>query len=339
MSDASSVCSNPECQVAQLGTCHLDHDPIDSCPHYESHEPADLDPGEIEELPSTVKRTMDGIELRSNKVIPESGITKFRNRVRAKTIVLVGEQKTGKTTLLSALYGMFCKGPVGEFEFVGSQTLYSFAERKHLALFDPERSVPATPRTSRGDDVNFFHIRMKAGDNLSEIVISDRSGEAFEDARLDTALVAKLSELALADRVCFLLDAARLTRKETRPRYSRVFKEAIRSLLNNDAVPKSAVLEVLVTKFDRISDDPNGLYPLHALEQYERELCDEFGSSDYEFAIHRICALPRAKVKVGFLGMEELVARWAALPNSSDISPLGIDDALRHIDRLPKLWN
>ena len=339
MTDASNVCSNPDCQVAQLGTCHLDHDPVDSCPHYGFHEAADLDPGGIEELSAPVERTMDGIELRSNKVIPEGGITNFRNRVRAKTIVLVGEQKTGKTTLLAALYGMFCKGPVGEFEFVGSRTLYSFAERKHLALFDPERSVPVTPRTSRGDDVNFFHIKMKAGDNLAEIVISDRSGEAFEDARLDTALVAKLSELALADRVCFLLDAARLTKKETRARYSRIFKEAIRSLLNNDAVPKSAVLEVLVTKFDRISDDQGGLYPLQVLEQYEKELHDEFGSSGYEFAIHRICALPRAKVKLGFLGMEELVARWAALPKDADISPRGIDDALRHIDRLPKLWN
>ncbi|WP_376743306.1 hypothetical protein [Ensifer canadensis] len=337
MADASTICSNPECQVAQLGHCHLDHDPIDSCPNYGQDEVEELDPGDVEEEPvSPIKETVDGVELRPNTRIQENAVTRFRNRTRTNTIVLVGEQKAGKTTLLAALYGLFCKGPVGAFEFAGSQTLYAFAERNHLALYEPERDAPSTPRTSLGEDVSFFHLKLKSGEEMSDILISDRSGEAFETARVNTAFIDRLSELSLADRVCFLLDAARLTKIETRSGYRRIFKQTIRSLLHNDAVPKSAVLEVLVTKLDRVSDIAD---LLQQVSEYESELLEEFGGLGQEFVIHRVCALPRANVGLGFLGMEELIARWASSVGPADILPTKVGGALRQIDRVAKNWS
>ncbi|UIJ82420.1 TRAFAC clade GTPase domain-containing protein [Rhizobium leguminosarum] len=337
MADAPTICSNPECQVDQLGHCHLGHDPIDSCPNYGQDEVEELDPGDVEEeRASPAEETVDGVELRPNTRIQESAVTKFRNKNRANTIVLVGEQKAGKTTLLAALYGLFCKGPLGGFEFAGSQTLYAFAERNHLALFEPERDVPSTPRTSLGEDVSFFHLKMKSGEEMCDILISDRSGEAFEAARVNTAFIDRLTELLLADRVCFLLDAARLTKVETRPGYRRIFKQTIRSLLDNDAVPKSAVLEVLVTKLDRVFDNAA---LIQEVSEYESELFEEFGILGQEFVIHRICALPRANVGVGFLGMEELIARWASTVGSADILPAKVGNALRQIDRVAKNWS
>ncbi|NKL23676.1 TRAFAC clade GTPase domain-containing protein [Rhizobium leguminosarum] len=338
MADASSLCSNPECQVAQLGHCHLGHDPVESCPNYGEDEIEGLDPGDIElEAISPLDEIVDGVELRSNTRIEEDVVTRFRNRVRVSTIVLVGEQKAGKTTLLAALYGLFCKGPVGSHEFVSSQTLYAFAERNHLALYDPVREVPGTPRTSLGEGVSYFHLKIRSGDDVSEIMISDRSGEAFEHARVDTALIDRLTELPLADRICFLLDAHRLTKINTRSGYRRTFKQTIRTLLDNDAVPRSAILEVLVTKLDRVSHDPE---LLQQVTDFEDELREEFGERSNELVVHRICALPRAKVDVGFLGMEELVSRWASVAGPVDIRPAAqVGVPLRQIDRVGKLWN
>lgn len=309
---------------------------------YEADEADDLDTGEINEPAEQKPSEEDGISLRPNTLIPERGIFGYRNRSRAQTVVLIGEQKTGKTTLLAALYGLFCKGPVGEYEFVSSQTLYSFAERNHLALVHPdraERTVPVTPRTSLGDSVGYFHLKVRREDTVSEIIISDRSGETFETARSDTSLMNRLTELAIADRVCFLLDAARLTKLETRHGYRRIFKQTIRALIDNGAIPKTAAIEIVVTKIDRITRVVDGRDLSAELAEYEEELLHDFGDVGFSFNIYRICALPRASVKIGFVGIPELVARWASEPLEADIAPGPVNGALRHIDRLPKIWS
>lgn len=306
---------------------------------YGAAETDDLDPGELEEVSKQVSPDDDGLILRPNTLIPERGITGYRNRSRAQTVVLIGEQRTGKTTLLAALYGLFCKGPVGEYEFVSSQTLYSFAERNHLALIHPDRAVPVTPRTSIGDSVGYFHLKVRRGDSVAEIIISDRSGETFETARTDTSLTNRLTELALADRVCFLLDAARLTNIDTRHGYRRIFKQTIRALIDNNVIPKMASIEVIVTKIDRVTRVLDDRDLLAELTEYEEGLVNDFGNVGFKFNIHRICALPRAAVKIGFVGMDELVARWASDPPDADVTPRPVDDALRHIDRLSKIWS
>ncbi|WP_246713861.1 TRAFAC clade GTPase domain-containing protein [Rhizobium leguminosarum] len=306
---------------------------------YEAADTDELDPGDFEDAAEEESPKVDGVALRPNTLIPERGITGFRNRSRAQTVVLVGEQKTGKTTLLAALYGLFCKGPIGDFEFVSSQTLYSFAERNHLAMLSPDRAAPATPRTSIAESVSYFHLKVRQGEVVSEMIISDRSGETFEAARVDTSLMDRLTELALADRICFLLDASRLTKIETRAAYRRIFRQTMRALIDNDVIPKTAKIEVLVTKIDRVSREKDGRDLLAEVTEYEEELIKEFGSKGLAFQIHRICALPRANVKLGFLGMNELVGRWALTPADSDISPQPVGDALRHIDRLPIVWS
>lgn len=306
---------------------------------YEAAEADELDPGDIDDLAGQAVSDSDHVILRPNSLIPEHGIFGFRSRNRVQSVVLVGEQKTGKTTLLATLYGLFCKGPVGDLEFVGSETLYSFAERNHLAMIGPDRTIPTTPRTSIAESVGFFHLKIRNGEIVSDLVISDRSGETFEAARVDTSLMDRLTELMLADRICFLLDAARLTNIGTRPGYRRIFKQTIRALIDNDVVPKTAIIEVLVTKIDRVSQKREGRDLLAELTNYEEELSREFGSAGYTFNIHRICALPRSAVRIGFLGMEELIRRWVSIPADANITPQPVHEALRHVDRSPYLWS
>lgn len=338
MTDGQSICSNPECRVAETGVCAKGYDPLDACPEYSVEDVASLDAGEDDSSPER-SPDEDAISLESNRTISEDEITGFRARFRTQTVVLVGEQKTGKTTLLAAIYGLLCKGPVGGRSFVGSQTLYSFAERNHLALANSEQEIPTTPRTSRGDKVGFFHLRLRARDHDTDLLIADRSGEAFEDARVNTDLMAPLIELSLADRVCFLLDAARLTEIESRAHYRRIFKQAIRALIDNAKIPKTATIEVLINKIDRLSN-PDGERDLQQeVTDYEQELLKEFGSSGHDFQVHQICALPRANVKLGFVGISDLLARWSPPPVEVEITPRPLHYTARWIDRLPAIWS
>ncbi|MDW5312994.1 TRAFAC clade GTPase domain-containing protein [Rhizobium sp. PL01] len=329
-----------------MGTCILGHDPIDSCEHFLTAE-ADLnadhgddvetlDPGDEFDTPGQA----NGVPLQSNRAITENDITEFRGRFHTKTIVLVGEQKAGKTTLLATIFGLFCAGPVGRFSFAGSQTLLAFAERRHLALEKSKRVSPSTPRTSRADPVSFFHLCLSdsTSNNPTNLIISDRSGEAYDDARKNTQLIDKLVELRMADIVCFLLDAGKLTDLETRAGYKRKFRETIRALVDNEALTGTAEIEVLITKLDKLQRKDVEPSLADDLASYENELRREFGSRIAFFDIHRICALPRANMATGVVGLVEMVERWCAPDPQIDTRPKPIADAARHFDRLVEVW-
>jgi len=334
----TQVCTNPECDFANTGTCARGFDPIETCPEFSEAEIEDLDPGEEFDDSVSPDDQLDGVVLRPNGLISETDIVGFRNNRRMQTIVLVGEQKAGKTTLLSAIYGLFCKGPIGRYSFVESRTLKAFAERNHLALVTSNGEVPTTPRTSRADPMGFFHLRLKADDDVSDIVISDRSGEAFEAARTNTGFIERLTELALADRVCFLLDAAKLTKLETRSGYRRTFKQLIRALIDNAALRPASKIEILTTKLDRISTGPDGRDLEAEVAAYEKELHDEFAAGSHQFEMFRICALPRSNTSLGFIGLDELIERWAAPVAAIDITPIPVQAPRRQFDRLLKVW-
>lgn len=323
------------------GKCVLGNDPVDACPQYSEDDEKLLDSGDDEPGPSaaTVPTATDNVRLCPNERILTAELTALRNRVPTHTIVLVGEQKAGKTTLLACLYGMFCKGSVGEYSFVTSKTLRAFAERHHLALAKTRRATPTTYRTSRADNVGFFHLCLSSGNNTTDLIISDRSGEDFDDARVNTALIPELRELALADRVCFLLDAAKLTNIKTRATYRRTFSQLIRALIDNRAVPKRAKIEVLVTKLDKVSRPESDPALLEAVRAYEKELMDEFKPHWPGFATYEICALPSANHLIGFVGLQELVARWCEAPVAIDTRPLPVADGLRQFDLLLGRWS
>src|SRR6202035_3933520 len=98
--------------------------------------------------------------------------------------------KAGKTTLLASIYAMFLKGPFAGMTFAGSATLVGFAKRHRLALLNSGRIVPTTPRTSRDDPPSFFHLALsKDGAAPVNLIIADRSGEAYGDARISTDLI------------------------------------------------------------------------------------------------------------------------------------------------------
>jgi len=289
-----------------------------------------LDPGEEFETP--VEAT--GLRLRPNVAITQEEVSDFRGQVRTKTVVLVGEQKAGKTTLLASLFGQFCEGPVGPYTFAESRTLLAFAERRHLALEKSRRKSPSAPRTSRADPVHFFHLGVadKLGQRFN-ILISDRSGEAFDAARKNTQLLSKLEELQMADFVCFLLDAGKLTNIETRAGYKRKFRETIRALNDNGVIPSGAKIEVLVTKLDKLQRKGVDADALEEVARYEADLRSEFVGKVNSFGIYQVCALPRANFETGVVGLSEMIERWCSPELPVDTRPPRVENAARFLDR------
>ena len=278
--------------------------------------------------------------LPSSDVMYASDLADLLRAQRARIVALVGEQRAGKTTLLASLYQLYCRGPFADQRFAGSRTLTAFAKRAHLSLLSSGRAVPTTPRTSRNDPVGFFHLMLRplSGGELQHLVISDRSGEAFEAARVDTSFVSELREVRQASRVCFLLDGERLLASDQRAGYTRRFKQMIRALSDNDALRSGVPVEVLTTKVDKLMVAPDSADLFARLAEYELGLVEDFGACAVKITCHQICALPRSDYSVGVVGLEEMIRRWIAPREVPDITPGPVPDAVRHIDRISARW-
>ncbi|MFK7974816.1 MAG: hypothetical protein AB8C02_01685 [Halioglobus sp.] len=339
MSADSALCSNPECDVAETGVCILGNDPIEACPNF-GQQNTNLESQNLEEIDKEpVNVSGSAANLLSNDLLSEVDLFRLRKQVRTQTVVIIGEQRVGKTTLIASIYGLLCKGRVGDLCFAGSRTLLAFARRHHLALLQSQRKTPATPRTSRSDPVGFFHLSLSGSDHVTELVVSDRSGEAFEAARINTDLIDELSELRLADRICVLLDSDKLTSLEFRTGYKRGFKQLLRALDDNGALKAGVMVEVLATKIDKLNALGDAGARMKQVEQFEAELNGDFQSFGSAFSCHRVCALPISQPELGFLGLEELLQRWCEPRLSSTVTPDANVVGVRQIDKILKNWS
>jgi hypothetical protein len=260
-----------------------------------------------------------------------AGFMKERFVVR---VALISEQRAGKTTLLGSLFERFCKGPFAGFSFIGSRTLVGFAKLHFMALLSSGGREPTVPRTSRQDPTAYFHLRLqdRNGANV-DLIMSDRSGEVYEDARMDTDLIPDLEELPVAMRACFLLDGAKLAAKETRPAYSRQFKQLIHALNDNGALQHMDYVEVLSTKFDVTQSQEAASENEEYLAMYEKQLVREFAERNLVLKCYRICALPKEDMSVGFKGLDDLVQRWTKSVLAPSVEPRPCKTAVRQIDK------
>ncbi|MBX9933700.1 MAG: hypothetical protein K2Y56_19635 [Methylobacterium sp.] len=331
---SSPFCRRPDCDVAQSGVCALRNDPIESCSEYEPEEAA-LDHGEDEgELEAPPRPVEPKLTLHRSDMLNRSELWSMRKAAATTTVSLVGDVKAGKTTLIAALYGAFCKGPFAGYTFRSSRTLTAFARRHHKALERSDLPLPATDRTSRQDGVGFFHLNVVRGTGQHHLLIADRSGEDFRAARRDTSLIPALWELAMADRICFMLDAGKLARPETRSGYKRKFKQQIWALLNNGAIPDDAVLEIVSTKLDKLATKPSLVPVLDELLDFENVIAEEFRTAGHTIGMRRICAMPRSNFGVGMIGLEELFQGWLTPRPLKDVAPLPANAPARWVDRM-----
>lgn len=331
-----SPCRRAGCQVSTSGICALGNDPVESCAEYEADE-VGLDLGEdgagLEAEPSE-----NPIEakpkLHPSELLNREALWRMRKAVETTTVSLVGDVKAGKTTLIAALYSSFCKGPFAGYQFRSSRTLTAFARRHHRALERSREPLPVTDRTSRQDGVGFFHLNVVGASGRRHLLIADRSGEDFRDARRDTSLIPNLWELEMADRVCFILDAGKLAKPESRAGYMRKFKQQIWALLDNGAISDSAILEVLSTKLDKLAPKPGKVPVVNELEEFEDTIVQEFAAAGHAIAVRRICALPRSNFEVGLIGLDELFKAWLEPRPPKDVRPLPAVDPARWVDRM-----
>jgi len=173
----------------------------------------------------------------------------------ATLVAVVGERKSGKTTLITEIYERFLRGPFAGQLFCYSQTLLGFERKSYPSRADSRLDKPDTARTSTRDGLRFFHLGLVSSSNRrrADLLITERAGEVYRDARDRPAESKTLLELLKARTVVFVLDGERVANDKTRAEAFASIRGMIRAFSDAGAISERAEIQLVTTKFDLLS--------------------------------------------------------------------------------------
>lgn len=229
----------------------------------------------------------------------------------AKIISVIGERNGGKTTLVSELYERFLRGPFAGFFFCHSLSLLGFEQKSFWSRAISRADIPDTPRTSARDGVRFFHLALSKGGSQprADLLISERAGEAYRDARDTPSLAKDLIEIRKADIIVLILDGARVAKALERAEAFAAVRNIVQALRDSSAANRNARIQLVTTKEDLL-DGPEQDKSRTALDTFEQSFIAAFSPSFAQVTTLRVAARdPTSRIAPG-TGLAPLLQSW-----------------------------
>lgn len=310
MSDAiQGHCLEPGCAAGQGGSCIENLDTGD-CPHFIIGEPsADnevevaraTDPEEAYEVVPT--RVSIGFTVgEADAFLRERGGP-------IRTIAIVGDPDSGKTTLIASLYELLRAGRLS-CGFAGSETVRGFEHRCHLSRTASGRRTGVTQRTRLLERLSFLHLRI-AGDQAEpwEVILADRAGEDYEPmlGRPDEAL--NLAELLNFGVIVFLVDGTKLADPAQRHAHTARIRRMILAVSQSGLLEPTRRYQLVLTKSDELDASDEKDAGWEAFRLFAEEMRSRFPTA--KFDVHEIAARPAESGGVPFgFGLEAMANEW-----------------------------
>lgn len=316
MDDLALVsCGRPDCPVALTGSCSEGHDPPRSCPFYGAGIAVDLEDYDDNSAEASSVVDEDRFPLPSGELLTPEGVDAFLREKSAKLIGIVGEHDSGKTTLVCSIYEQFLRGPFAGYLFAGSRTLIGFERRAHYARVDSGRTYPDTPRTSISEDLRFFHLAVVREDSAatrSDLMLSDRAGETYGQARNNSEMVRILVEVSKAHCVVILLDGGRVANPVERAGAMQAVRQTLRTLLDGEGIGSESRVQIVTTKRDLLLGHAEEDAIEETLSRFRQRLKDDFEDRLAELSFWEIAARdPKGNMPPAY-GVDALFLTWIA---------------------------
>lgn len=310
-------CKREGCIPEESGIC-IDGLPLSDCPNRFIFEPVD------EEL-AAVNSSLMGydedhrIQLHNGEAfnIVEADILLRRHGVIV--VAFIGYQYAGKTTAAIMLYELAKRRRLEPFGFAGSYTIRGFQERSHKSLVSSGRQVADTKRTSGSIPVSFLHLRLQkmgAQSESIELLLSDRSGEDFEQCLNTPGLCGTFPEVMRANYHVLLVDGEKLANPDTASKHIGEIRRLVLALNQCNALTASGLVQVVLTKHDLVCQSE----PKHkedALQRFDiiiKELKKRLPEA-VRVTEHKLAARPSSQFNLGD-GLTNLISEW--FPQSSE---------------------
>jgi len=212
----------------------------------------------------------DTVKIYSGDAISENDINVHFSRDFIKLIVLAGLPSHGKTTLISSIYDKFIQdGEYEDYEFVASKTILGFEKRCYLSRLKNGQTAN-TKRTILGEDHPYLDLLLFNKRNLikQRVIFVDTSGEVFKKFQIENQSIRDFHSLSRANHFSYIFDISQYNDSEKRHLSKDSAKTIIRSIKDQNMFSPNIKIEIVFTKWDKISDNL-------ALQKYKKSIVDE----------------------------------------------------------------
>jgi len=253
----------------------------------------------------------------------------------ANLIAIIGERKGGKTTLITEIYERFLRGPFAGQLFSYSQTLLGFEKKSYPSRADSGAASPDTGRTSLLDGLRFFHLGLvtATGAGRRDILLTERAGEAYREARDRPSEGLKLVELVKAQTVAFILDGERVANDKNRAEAFASIRSMIRAFSDAGALPSRVEVQLVTTKFDLLALEHTA-DALAALDEFEQRLVKSHTDRFAKITCWRTAARDPTGQKEPAWGVSPLLQSWLNPPLQQRSYSAPIPELHDEFDRL-----
>lgn len=293
---ATAICRVPGCGGPASGVC-LNGLEFDECP--------DVVEPEDGAAAATDDAVPDVVATRGGSTLTAADADLFLRTKGGIVVATVAGPNAGKTTMAATIYELAHRGRLDGISFAGSETIAGFEERCFLSRIACNGDTPDTARTPTSAELAFLHLDLVIDDGRrADLLISDRSGEHFDDALDRPAMLNDFVELARADAILLLLDAERLANNH-HTEIARVRKLILG--LSHAGLLARRTVHLVLTKNDKIVDEvQRGL-----VDRRAAEVVAEFGrrAPDAEVQLHLTACRATAGSSAIGQGVRDLVAQ------------------------------
>jgi hypothetical protein len=266
-----------------------------------------------------------GIVMPTGDLLDQEEASQLLRRGNARVIAVVAPKEAGKTTLVASVFELFLRGPIGDFGFAGSRTMYAFERACHPSRGVSRNERPKTERTLL-TSVKFYHASLKkAGGDVIELIVADRNGEDYGNAPDDTDAVRDFVEIHRADTITFLVDGQQLADPVMRNTVGPSVLAIAQALIDGGAIEGRPRIALVLTKFDDVARSADKDRPSRDFEKIVGKFrtlhADVFG----EIRSFEVAACPSdTSLPLGH-GVAELLAYW------EETGPVTVPKAAPHV--------
>lgn len=301
-------CANPECRVATEGRCIEGFADKLSCPQF----------GKKAANPET-SGAIVSVQARPSITLPASTSLTVADAERVlidrptRVIAIVGPHDAGKTSLIAGLYDKFQEGSVSGVAFARSMTLQSFEQACHNSRAASRREAPHMDRTELGE-VRFYHLDLVDGAKVAAaVLLGDRAGEEYFEARNDPDLALEFPELQRADTLTVLADGAKLLDSGLRHNVKSDVLLTLQAFVDANVIKPWLRLAIVLTKLDAVRQKDNAGSRAEAdFDGIVQAVRNTFASRFAKIEAFRVAASPKSIDAARGEGLDDLLWFWMA---------------------------
>lgn len=257
------------------------------------------------------------VAIASSESFEYEDVARFLAGTQAIVVTLIGDRDSGKSTLICSIYDRFLHGPFAGLQSSGVLTITGLEKRAHLERIESGRAAPDTQHTSLGEGLRYFHFGTSSEqepEKRSALLVSDRAGESYKNARGNPTLLGSLIELPLADYLVVMVDGGRVAELTTRAGSFFAVRQMLQLLADHQPKQSNYQIQVVITKTDLIETANDAPELRVSIDDFKGRLKESFADRFNSLVFFEIAARATRGEYPAAYGVDQLLQSWLVGP-------------------------